>query len=225
MLTTGAVSISATVAFASGWAHDQPRTIAFALADEPFGERSFLHPDGARRVVDGLLDALRDREGVTSLFLEPSAASMRVIGGDRLRRSLRTTVGGGLETFEFRTPSHLAVRHPDPVPVAAVRRLDLAAAVAATRRAWERTPGRRVPTLLLELRDGRIAGWKVEVFGDETTEVLLDPSGDEVDRLGAGTPGTAGRPGAAIASGTAVGASGDDHASGTAVGVGHGSAG
>ncbi|MGE4427020.1 MAG: hypothetical protein AB7G37_11265, partial [Solirubrobacteraceae bacterium] len=189
----GVVAIVGTMALAVDWAHDQPRTIAFTLADDPFGDRSLLHPEQARAAVDGMLDRLKDDEGVTSLFLEPVVISMLVVDRSGLRRSLRQYVGGDVEIREFRTTAEQDRRHPDPVPPDEVRELDLAAALGATRRARARTPGAGLPNLLLAFREGRIAGWEVEVPGDDDTELQLDREGREVDYLGAApSPATSG---------------------------------
>lgn len=157
VLVAGLVVTVATMAFAVGWARDLPKTIAFAVAREPFGERSLLHPDQARAGVARTLARVGSHERVTALYLDDDRISVWVRRPDGYTAIVATTITG--ETERRETMNRAEERG---VPVSTLDVIDAADAARAAHARWRELGTRPDPPMVrLTIDDGRIRGWLI----------------------------------------------------------------
>jgi hypothetical protein len=165
MLAGSALGIGVTLWLAVGWAADQPRTIAFAIAREPFGSRSLLEDGNARAALDRILARLDRDDRVTDLHFTAESVSAMVRVPDGRRRSLRTEIDGAVDAYFTQGPPE-----GRGVPVAQIAALDLDAALRAAQRRWNALGTRPdAPLLSLGVRAGRPRGWHV-IFSSAVPE-------------------------------------------------------
>ncbi|MBB4663088.1 hypothetical protein [Conexibacter arvalis] len=172
LVAGSAIGIVVTLWLAVGWAADQPKTIEFAIAREPFGSRSLLERGNARETFDDLLGRLDDDDRVTDLHLTARSLSAMARTRHDRRRSLFLTVEGEVT-------DHLTIGGPEGrgVPLARIAALDLDAALEAAQRRWRELGTHPEPPLLsLQVRGARPRGWLViftsEVPADERTTAI-----------------------------------------------------
>lgn len=164
-LAVGLLGIGATTAYAVGWARDLPKTIAFAVAQDPFGERSMLHPGNAQAGVDRVLAALPADQSVTLLAVDADRISVSTRGPDG-----RTVFGGTTITGPVDVTRTSNVAEDRGVPRAQLERIDVADGVRAAERRWRELGGDRWPPLVrLEIDGGRARGWQI-TFSSEVPE-------------------------------------------------------
>ncbi|MEV3964580.1 hypothetical protein AB0M34_27460 [Nocardia sp. NPDC050193] len=76
-LLVGAIGIAATIPIAVVWARDLPKTIAFAIAREPFGERSMLNVGNTTAGFDRIVPLVPDGDRIASVTITTEEASIR----------------------------------------------------------------------------------------------------------------------------------------------------
>lgn len=156
-LVGGVVVTAATMAFAVGWARDLPRTIAFAVAQEPFGERSLLHPDQARAGVARALARVGADERVTAVYLDDDRVSVWTRQPDGYTAIVDTTITGETERRETRNRAE-----DRGVPVADLDAIDVADGARAAHARWREIGTRPEPPMVrLQIDDGRLRGWLI----------------------------------------------------------------
>lgn len=161
----GAIGIGVTMWLAVDWAADLPETVAFAIAREPFGERSLLERDNARAARQRLLDRAGPGDRVLSLHVDPEVVSMSVRVPDGRRRWLTTNIGGVIDDRFTVGPGE-----GDGIPIRRVAALDLDAVLRTAERRWRaQRPRPEGPLVSLDIADASPSGWLV-IFTSEVPE-------------------------------------------------------
>lgn len=162
MLAGAAVGVGVTVWLAVGWAAEQPKTIAFAIAREPFGSSSLLQRGNAREALQRILAHLERDDRITDLHLSADGLSVMARVPDGRRRWLRTGLDGTVEHHHTQGPPE-----GRGVPVEQVAALDLDAALDAAQGRWRALATHPEPPLLtLDAHGGRLHGWTVTFASD-----------------------------------------------------------
>ncbi|MEV3963367.1 hypothetical protein AB0M34_21130 [Nocardia sp. NPDC050193] len=171
-LLAGAVGICATMTFAADWARDLPKTIAFAVAQEPFGTRSMLNTDNARAGLDRALAHVPDGDRIISLTIDEDHVRLATI--DRNGQYFNSTAEITGEVEAYRAQLVRSDRGITPDQLAAI---NVTAALAAAARRWTLLREQLVPPLerleppmvRLDTADGNPRVWKI-VFTSEVPQ-------------------------------------------------------
>lgn len=156
-LVGGLVVTAATMSFAVGWARDLPKTIAFAVAQEPFGERSLLHPDQAQAGFARTIAHVGADERVTAVYLDDDRISVWVRRPDGYTAIVATTITGETERRETRNRAE-----DRGVPVSDLDAIDVADGARAAHARWRELGTRPEPPMVrLQIDDGRLRGWLI----------------------------------------------------------------
>lgn len=165
-LAGGVVVTAATMTFAVGWARDLPKTIAFAVAQEPFGERSLLHPDQARAGVARALARVGADERVTAVYLDDDRISVWTRRPDGYVAIVDTTIIGETERRDTRNRAE-----ERGVPVTDLGAIDVADGARAAHARWRElgTPP-DPPMVRLQIDDGRLRSWLIAFSFSQVAE-------------------------------------------------------
>lgn len=174
LVASGLSGIVATAGLASRWAEDLPRTRAFAIEHEPFGDRSLLRPAAARDALARVLRLVPERARVVSLTREPERLIVHVRDGEGRRRWYAAGVGGATDGHRTDLPER--GRGAAPVRMAS---LDLVGPLRAARERWEALGRPGPPMLRLTAVDGRLRAWGISfaAASAEEREIEVDPDG------------------------------------------------
>lgn len=176
LLLSGLAGIAVAMALAVGWAHDQPKTITFALAKEPFGSRSLLRPEAARPALERALARVDPTERIVAVRLEARELTVTTRDVHDRRHWVSTTTTGEMGGY----PTQLEETGRG-VTKAQIAALDLDAALRAAQDRW-RALGTRPepPALRLTADDGQLREWQISF----ASGVPLDEQTTTIDMTG-----------------------------------------
>lgn len=165
LLAGSAVAMAGTMWFAAGWAADLPKTIAFAIARDPFGSRSLLERGNAHAALRRVLARVGPGDTVTDLHL----TDVRVWAMVRDVRDRRHSVSTGLDG-EVEDSVTIGPPEGRGVPRERLAGIDLDALLPAAARRMREVRAPEAPLLSLSVdRRGRPRGWAI-VFTSDVPE-------------------------------------------------------